>query len=90
MDRCLPVPERTSSADLPHSIRVVSKRTGLSPQVLRVWEKRYRTVTPARTATNRRVYTSADVDRLILLRRATEAGHGIGTIARLPAEQTSP
>lgn len=79
--------ERTPGADLPHSIRVVAKRTGLSPQVLRVWEKRYRTVTPTRTATNRRVYTSADVDRLILLRRATVAGHGIGTVAGLPAEQ---
>ncbi len=79
--------ERTFSADLPHSIRVVSQRTGLSPQLLRVWEKRYRTVTPSRTATNRRVYTSADVNRLILLRRATEAGHGIGTVAGLPARQ---
>ena len=64
-------------------MRIVAKRTGLSPHVIRVWEKRYRLVTPQRTSTNRRLYSTNDVERLILLRRATEAGHGIGTIAQL-------
>lgn len=79
--------KRPPAADLPHSIRIVSKRTGLSPHVIRVWEKRYGTVKPQRTATNRRLYSSADVERLILLRRATNAGHGIGNIANLPVNQ---
>ena len=74
-------------ASIPLSMRVVAQRTGLSAHVIRVWEKRYQSVTPRRTPTNRRYYTVEDVERLILLRRATEAGHGIGTIARLPDEQ---
>jgi methanogenic corrinoid protein MtbC1 len=39
-----------------------------------------------RTATNRRLYSEADVERLQLLRRATLTGHSIGQIARLPIE----
>jgi len=31
-----------------HPIRVVSRRTGLTPALLRAWEKRYGVVTPSR------------------------------------------
>lgn len=72
-----------TEAAFSYSIRAVSQRTGLSPHVIRVWEKRYSTLTPQRSATNRRLYCAGDVARLLLLRRATEAGHGIGNVARL-------
>lgn len=74
-------------SELSHTIRVVSKRTGLSPHVIRIWERRHGAVTPTRTVTNRRLYSEAAVDRLVLLRRATEAGHSISQIARLGTEQ---
>lgn len=70
-----------------HPIKVVAKRTGLSPHVIRAWEKRYKAVTPKRTATNRRVYSSEDIERLILLRRATLAGRSIGQIATRPTQE---
>lgn len=70
-----------------HSIGAVAHRTGLSPHVIRVWEKRYGAVTPTRTETNRRVYAETEVSRLELLRAATDAGHSIGQIARLPVPQ---
>ncbi len=70
-----------------HSIKFVSLRTGLSPHVIRVWEKRYGTVTPGRSDGNRRLYRAADIDRFRLLKQATDAGHGIGGIARLPTEK---
>lgn len=60
---------------------------GLSPHVIRVWEKRYGAVTPARTESNRRLYSDEEVERLRLLARATAAGHQIGMIARLGREQ---
>lgn len=66
-----------------HPIQVVSRLTGLSPHVIRVWEKRYGAVRPRRTGTNRRQYSDAEVERLRLLARATDAGHKIGMIARL-------
>ncbi|MDB6059205.1 MAG: transcriptional regulator, MerR family, partial [Verrucomicrobiales bacterium] len=69
-----------------HSIRAVVLATGLSAHVIRIWEKRYRVVQPARTGTNRRLYSAEDVERLILLREATQAGHSIGAIADLSAD----
>ena len=70
-----------------HPIKVVARRTGLSAHVIRVWEKRYGAVEPARTETNRRLYSDDDIARLICLRQAIQAGHGIGRIARLPADE---
>jgi DNA-binding transcriptional MerR regulator/methylmalonyl-CoA mutase cobalamin-binding subunit len=70
-----------------HPIKIVAKRTGLTAHVIRVWEKRYKVVTPARTSTERRLYTESDIERLGWLAKATEAGHSIGSIAHLPTEQ---
>jgi len=70
-----------------HSLRVVTQRTGLSTHVVRIWEKRYGAVKPKRTGTNRRLYSDAEIERLTLLRLATLAGHGIGSIANLPLER---
>lgn len=70
-----------------HPIRVVALRTGLSPHVIRAWERRYRAITPQRTDTNRRLYSDEEVRRLQLLRKATLAGHSIGQIARLADEE---
>lgn len=66
-----------------HPIQVVSRRTGLSPDVIRVWERRYRAVRPQRSLTNRRLYSDDDLDRLLLLRRATLLGRAIGQVASL-------
>lgn len=70
-----------------HPIKVVSRRTGLTLHVIRVWEKRYRAVAPRRTPTNRRLYSDADIERLSLLHRATLAGRGIGHVARLSTKK---
>lgn len=73
--------------DQGHPIKVVVRRTGLSPHVIRVWEKRYRAVEPMRTETNRRRYSDADIERLLLLQRATHTGRSIGQIAHLTTER---
>lgn len=67
-----------------HSIKTASRMTGLSAHLIRIWEKRYGAVAPKRTATNRRLYSDAEIERLNLLRLATAAGHSIGNIAKLP------
>jgi len=66
-----------------YPIKVVARRTGLSPHVIRVWERRYQAVTPVRTETNRRLYSETEIERLRLLSAATSAGHSIGQIAGL-------
>lgn len=74
-------------SDFQHTIQAVARRTGLSPHVIRIWEKRYAAVVPGRTGTRRRLYSDEQVARLVLLRRITQAGHGIGSVARLPIER---
>ncbi len=70
-----------------HPIKVVARRTGLSAHVIRVWEKRYGAVDPARTGTNRRLYSEEQIHRLNLLRVITRGGHSIGLVANLPTEK---
>ncbi|MDW8366626.1 MAG: MerR family transcriptional regulator [Abditibacteriales bacterium] len=66
---------------------MAARKTGLSPHVIRIWEKRYKAVSPQRTPTNRRLYSDADIERLRLLQRATQAGHSIGQIVGLSLEE---
>ncbi len=65
-------------------MKLVVKRTGLSPHVIRVWERRYRALAPDRSPTNRRMYSEAEVTRLERLARLTDFGHSISQIAQLP------
>ena len=77
-------PSATPEHETPrHPIAVVAERTGLSQDVLRVWERRYRTVDPKRTSDGRRLYSDADIARLRLLHAATNAGRSIRQVAGL-------
>lgn len=70
-----------------HPIQVVARRTGLTPDVLRAWERRYGAVRPKRSPGNRRFYTDEDVDRLRLLRSATLRGRSIGQVASFTTDE---
>jgi MerR family transcriptional regulator, light-induced transcriptional regulator len=61
----------------------VIRRTGLSADVIRAWERRYGAVTPDRSGGGQRLYSEEDVRRLVLLQKATAVGHSIGEIATL-------
>lgn len=79
---------RTDQGEKPrHPIRVVSKRTGLTPALLRAWEKRYGVVTPARTEGGQRLYSDDDVHHLSLLQRVVEEGRSISQVAPLSVEE---
>lgn len=66
-----------------YQIGTVARATGISTHTLRVWERRYGVVAPARTPGGSRVYSDRDVTKLRLLKRLTGEGHSIGRIARL-------
>jgi DNA-binding transcriptional MerR regulator/methylmalonyl-CoA mutase cobalamin-binding subunit len=72
-----------TTAEPRHPIGVVAERTALTPDVLRVWERRYAVVKPARSRGGQRLYSDADIERLSLLHRATQGGHGISHVASL-------
>jgi len=70
-----------------YTIRYISQRTGLTPHVIRAWEKRYEAVVPHRSPKNRRLYSEEDVQRLQLLKKLTEAGHSISQVAPLDSKK---
>lgn len=70
-----------------YSIRVASRLTGVSSDTLRMWERRYGFPKPERNESQVRVYTDADIERLVLISRALKAGFRSGeVIHRGPAE----
>ncbi len=64
-------------------LRTVAATTGLTPDLIRAWEKRYAVVAPVRGARGARLYTSADIAHLRLLARVVAAGRAIGDVAPL-------
>lgn len=70
-----------------HPIRVVAQRTGLTPATLRAWERRYRVVEPSRSEGGQRLYSDADVERLVRLRRLADAGRSISVVAAMKDEE---
>ncbi len=75
--------DKLDSSRKRHPIQVVARRTGLSADVLRAWEKRYGVVEPSRSEGGRRLYSDDDIERLRLLRRASRAGRRISQLASL-------
>ncbi len=67
-------------------ISVVSQKTGLTPEVLRAWERRYQGVRPQRDSAGRRVYSRELLDRLIVIARLLRAGYRVGDVVDLSAE----
>lgn len=81
------LPGLSISSPASHPISVVAARTGLSCDVLRVWERRYGAVEPIRTPGGQRRYSDAHVQRFRLLAAAIGHGRTIGLVARLGTEE---
>jgi len=60
--------------DVALRIGEVSKRTGVSPELLRAWERRYGLLRPTRSSGGLRLYDAADVDRVRLMQRHLAEG----------------
>ena len=54
---------------------------------LRIWEQRYQVVQPTTALSGHRLYSAADVQRVLLLRQLSQQGHAIGSIAGLDSAQ---
>ena len=80
-------PTSPAATEDAYRIAAVSRLTGMPIPTIRMWERRYGVVSPARSAGNGRLYSRADIDRLSLLKAAVDAGHAISTVAPLSDEQ---
>lgn len=70
-----------------HRIHRVAKLTGLSRDVIRVWERRFDLLKPTRGANRYRNYSDEDVALLRYLKQQLDAGASIGDLARLGREE---
>lgn len=71
------------------SIAAVERDTGLSKDVLRMWERRYGFPLPLRDANGERAYPADQVERLRQIKRLMDQGHRPGKLLALPAEALS-
>lgn len=76
------------SGDNPGTVRMpinaVERETGVSKELLRMWERRYHFPAPDRDNQGDRIYPLEQVDKLRLLRRLIDAGFRPGKIIGLP------
>ena len=77
----------THDAPLDLNIAGAERATGLSKDTLRVWERRYGFPTPHRDAAGERLYPSAQIERLRLLKRLVDAGERPGRLIALPIDE---
>lgn len=68
------------------NIAVVERDTGLSKDVLRMWERRYGFPKPDRDAHGDRLYPAEQVERLRLIKRLMDQGHRPGKLMAMPAD----
>lgn len=65
------------------NIAAVERDTGLSKDLLRMWERRYGFPTPARDAHGERIYSVAELERLRLIKRLIDKGFRPGKLLPL-------
>ena len=61
----------------------LSRRSGVSPELLRAWERRYGLVRPTRSAGGLRLYSASDVERVRLMRQHLADGLAAAEAASL-------
>ncbi len=67
-----------------YKIGLVSRRTGLSPATLRLWEDHYSLLRPERSPRGTRLYSQADVERVLYIRELVRTeGYSLKGIAAI-------
>jgi len=70
-----------------YAIGVVARRTQTHPETIRLWERRYELIVPGRSETGRRLYSENDIAKLTLVKRLTELGHSVSSLAKLSIDE---
>lgn len=72
---------------LSFSIAAVERETGLSKDVLRMWERRYGFPSPDRDANGERLYPAVQLERLRLIKRLMDQGYRPGKLITASSEE---
>ncbi|MEX2646594.1 MAG: MerR family transcriptional regulator, partial [Gaiellaceae bacterium] len=74
----------------PLRIGEFARRVGVTPELLRAWERRYGLLRPMRSTGGFRLYTTEDAERVARMRRALDAGLSAAEGARVALEDRRP
>ncbi len=69
-----------------YKMGTITRLTGLSAGLLRIWERRYELVHPHRTEGGHRMYTQQDLRLLLHIKQRMDEGASIGELAQLGRE----
>ena len=72
-----------------YSIKELENLSGIKAHTIRIWEKRYSIIKPARTDTNIRYYCDSDLKRLLNIAILNRFGMRISNIAKLTDNEMS-
>lgn len=72
-----------------YSIKELEQLSGIKAHTIRIWEKRYRIISPQRTSTNIRFYSDEDLKKIINVSLLNNHGVKISRIAVLSADEIS-
>ena len=80
------------SGDVDHMLRIgeLGRRVGVSPELLRAWERRYGLLEPARTEGGRRLYSATDEHRVRAMQAHMKTGLSAAEAARLALAGDTP
>ena len=78
---------KANSGGAVHKIGAISTLSGVPSPTLRIWELRYGTFVPQKSEGQHRLYTDDDVLRATLLKRLTERGHAISSLAQRSSQE---
>ena len=70
-----------------YSIRDLEVLSGVKAHTIRIWEKRYKLLVPARTDTNIRYYSDEDLRRILSVSLLVKNGYKILKVSRMNEEQ---
>lgn len=79
----------SNKSEQTYRIGAVARLTGIQPETLRIWERRYGVVAPPRSAGGGREYSENDVTRLRLIKQLVNSGDAISSVAGLDGEALS-
>src|SRR5689334_15062080 len=68
----------------------LSRRSGVSPELLRAWERRYDLLQPTRSEGGLRLYSQADLERVQAMQRYLATGLAAAEAAGLAGAEEAP
>ncbi len=79
--------ESATKGEVSYRSGAAARLAGIPVETLRVWERRYGVVRPHLSARGQRLYSLAEVRRLVLLKQLVDTGQSIGVIAGLSTHE---